>query len=80
MGKMELFQQYPELKIRLKSYFFGIFFKRHMLPVARRYSLEQINREIAPYCQEYFKGQQDFVTLLLDYCVMQQYQLKDEEE
>ena len=80
MGKMELFQQYPGLKIRLKSYFFGIFLKRHMLPVARRYSLEQINQEIGPCCQEYFKEQQDFVMLLLDYCVMQQYQLKDGKE
>lgn len=80
MAGMELFQQNPELKQRIKAYFFGIFLKRHMLPVSKCYSLEQINQEIGPYCQEYFKEQQDFVMLLLDYCVMQQYQLKDEEE
>lgn len=80
MAGMELFQQYPELKIRLKAYFFGIFLKRHMLPVSKFYSLEQINQEIAPYCREYFHEQQDFVMLLLDYCVMQQDRLEDDGE
>ena len=80
MAGMELFQQNPELKQRIKAYFFGIFLKRHMLPVSKCYSLEQINQEIAPYCREYFHEQQDFVLLLLDYCVMQQDRLEDDGE
>lgn len=80
MAGMELFQQHPELKLRIKAYFFGIFLKRHMLPISKLYSLEQINQEIGPYCQEYFHEQQDFVMLLLDYCVMQQDRLEDDGE
>lgn len=51
-----------------------------MLPISKLYSLEQINQEIGPYCREYFHEQQDFVMLLLDYCVMQQDRLEDDGE
>lgn len=79
MQEMELFQQNPALKLRIKAYFFGIFL-RHILPFSRLFSQEEINGEIHAISEDYFKEQRDFVMLLLDYCLLQERNLMDGEK
>lgn len=78
MQGMEMFCQNAELKFRVKLYFFAIFFHWHMLPLGNRYAMENINHEVRETCKEYFNEQQDFVILLLDYCILQQNELDKE--